>query len=212
MSDYLWDKSGEADPEVERLEQLLGGLRHRPAALELPRATPKRTTYGASRFLRTAALAAAALALVALSGLLIALLAPDAGEHVATDTREASRTGEGRMQAADAAGVAAPRAGVVEETNETTGRQYAPVQTAGVRRGSSGARPVARRSRDAARRVRGARPSVSAEVAAWHTARTLDAGNEADRAEAKEQLLYALRLASVKLGDARRMAHGDDDN
>ncbi|MBL8233475.1 MAG: FecR domain-containing protein [Bryobacterales bacterium] len=35
--DYLWDKSGSPDPEVERLEQLLGGLRHRGAAPELPK-------------------------------------------------------------------------------------------------------------------------------------------------------------------------------
>ncbi len=38
MSDYLWDKSGEADPEVERLEELLGTLSHRPRDGELPEA------------------------------------------------------------------------------------------------------------------------------------------------------------------------------
>lgn len=31
MSDYLWDKSGAVDPEVERLEQLLAPLAHRPS-------------------------------------------------------------------------------------------------------------------------------------------------------------------------------------
>jgi heme exporter protein D len=36
MSDYLWDKSGEPEAEVERLEELLGNLRHRPRMLELP--------------------------------------------------------------------------------------------------------------------------------------------------------------------------------
>ncbi|MDT5158239.1 MAG: hypothetical protein QOH51_2596 [Acidobacteriota bacterium] len=36
MSDYLWDKSGEPEAEVERLEELLGSLRHRPRMLELP--------------------------------------------------------------------------------------------------------------------------------------------------------------------------------
>ncbi|MCA1591201.1 MAG: hypothetical protein LC754_00785, partial [Acidobacteria bacterium] len=36
MSDYLWDKSGETDAEVERLEELLGGLRYRPQEFELP--------------------------------------------------------------------------------------------------------------------------------------------------------------------------------
>ncbi|MDT7779523.1 MAG: hypothetical protein QOC99_2035, partial [Acidobacteriota bacterium] len=36
MSDYLWDKSGEPEAEVERLEELLGSLRHTPRMLELP--------------------------------------------------------------------------------------------------------------------------------------------------------------------------------
>jgi len=42
MSDhYLWDKSGEPDPELEQLEHLLGGLRYQPRALDLP-AVPRR--------------------------------------------------------------------------------------------------------------------------------------------------------------------------
>src|SRR5262245_29185128 len=34
--DYLWDKSGQADPEIERLEQTLARLGHREAPLDLP--------------------------------------------------------------------------------------------------------------------------------------------------------------------------------
>jgi hypothetical protein len=34
--DYLWDRTGAPDPEVGRLEQLLGSLAHRPASLQLP--------------------------------------------------------------------------------------------------------------------------------------------------------------------------------
>ncbi len=38
MSDeYLWNRSGEPDPEVERLELLLGGLRHRSGPLDYTR-------------------------------------------------------------------------------------------------------------------------------------------------------------------------------
>jgi hypothetical protein len=40
MSDYLWDKTGEADPEVERLEELLGGLRFQPRTFEVPTTLP----------------------------------------------------------------------------------------------------------------------------------------------------------------------------
>jgi hypothetical protein len=34
--DYLWDKSGEPDPEIQELEQILAALRYQPKPLELP--------------------------------------------------------------------------------------------------------------------------------------------------------------------------------
>jgi len=34
--DYLWDRSGEPDPEVQELEDILGTLRYQPRALEIP--------------------------------------------------------------------------------------------------------------------------------------------------------------------------------
>jgi hypothetical protein len=34
--DYLWDKTGEPDPEVQELEELLGALRYRPKPLDIP--------------------------------------------------------------------------------------------------------------------------------------------------------------------------------
>lgn len=56
--DYLWDKSGEADPEVEELELLLTRFRYEPKPLELP--APPRRVYWPH-------LAAAAVLLVALA-------------------------------------------------------------------------------------------------------------------------------------------------
>jgi len=42
--DYLWDKSGEPDPEIQRLEQILGTLRYEEKPLELPeQITPSRS-------------------------------------------------------------------------------------------------------------------------------------------------------------------------
>jgi hypothetical protein len=32
--DYLWDKTGEPDPEIQQLEEILGTLRYQP--LQLP--------------------------------------------------------------------------------------------------------------------------------------------------------------------------------
>jgi hypothetical protein len=40
-SDYLWDRSGEPDPDVAHLEEVLGTLRHRSPLADLP-ARPKR--------------------------------------------------------------------------------------------------------------------------------------------------------------------------
>ncbi len=34
--DYLWDKSGEPDPQVQQLEEILGTLRYQHQALEIP--------------------------------------------------------------------------------------------------------------------------------------------------------------------------------
>lgn len=38
--DYLWDKSGAPDPEVQQLEEILGALRYQPKPFEIPRDVP----------------------------------------------------------------------------------------------------------------------------------------------------------------------------
>ena len=35
--EYLWDKSGEPDPEIQQLEEVLGSLKYQPRPLEIPR-------------------------------------------------------------------------------------------------------------------------------------------------------------------------------
>jgi hypothetical protein len=34
--DYLWDKSGEPDPQIQQLEEILGRLRYQPKPLKIP--------------------------------------------------------------------------------------------------------------------------------------------------------------------------------
>lgn len=76
MSDYLWDKKGEPDAEVARLEAALGAFRHEPRPLNLPagdaapgphaaKLLPFAPRPRASRLFAPAALAAAAALLVA---------------------------------------------------------------------------------------------------------------------------------------------------
>ena len=45
--DYLWDKSGEPDPQIQQLEEILGTLRYQPKTLEIPPEllTPRRRNY-----------------------------------------------------------------------------------------------------------------------------------------------------------------------
>jgi hypothetical protein len=40
--EYLWDKSGEPDPEIKQLEDILGTLRYQPKPLQLPELTRER--------------------------------------------------------------------------------------------------------------------------------------------------------------------------
>ena len=39
--DYLWDKSGEPDPQIQELEEILAPLRYQPKPLELPVVRPR---------------------------------------------------------------------------------------------------------------------------------------------------------------------------
>jgi hypothetical protein len=38
--EYLWDKTGEPDPQVQQLEEILGSLRYQPKPLEIPKELP----------------------------------------------------------------------------------------------------------------------------------------------------------------------------
>src|SRR5216683_2867319 len=70
--DYLWDRSGPPDPDVERLEQMLGRLRSTPPVPDLSKVRGRATmvrlepdaTYLGVRFLAPALAAAAAIALM----------------------------------------------------------------------------------------------------------------------------------------------------
>ncbi len=45
--DYLWDKTGEPDPQIQQLEEILGSLRYQPKPLEIPEGlpVPRRRNY-----------------------------------------------------------------------------------------------------------------------------------------------------------------------
>jgi hypothetical protein len=62
--DYLWDRSGKLDPDVERLERTLGELRHHGPAPDFSKAPGAVREFPRPRVVRTAAIAAAAAGVV----------------------------------------------------------------------------------------------------------------------------------------------------
>ncbi|HKQ99412.1 MAG TPA: hypothetical protein VJT09_01995 [Pyrinomonadaceae bacterium] len=79
--DYLWDKSGEADPDIKQLEERLGQLRFkRPAApLPLP-AEPSTRSFRLSTYTPALAIAASLLLLILAGGLWMSLRRPASTE------------------------------------------------------------------------------------------------------------------------------------
>src|SRR2546423_11818499 len=92
MSDYLWDKTGEREEEVERLEGLLGNLRYKPRPRELPTEVGADAAH-ATRPLRTSRLFRPAFVAAVAAALLLALVA------VALILLRTNATGGGRQSA-----------------------------------------------------------------------------------------------------------------
>lgn len=223
MSDYLWDKTGEPDEEVERLEALLGTLAHRPRPLALP----ARDAHAANAAGRPSRLFAP-WALAAAAALLVAALAGAAALLRSRETpasKEAAVSNETRPSRVEAA---------PEKSPEGAKREERPAAPESARGGASKDGRVAVESKDeriavedfprGSRAAKGARlasaqrrqkvPSPPARVVAADGGGTaLEAMSaaggapslfESTRLMTKEQLVYALRLTGAKLRDVRQ--------
>lgn len=178
-NDYLWDKTGEPDPEVQQLEQVLGTLRYQPRPLDIP----GHLAPGQKRafFPRLLAIAATIAVMLLGVGLWFGLQRQQTSE-VSKDGIKPVTTNGGNQTA-----VLAPN---------TDNRPAATLPSIG-----RGDEPIRHRvdrgvlSRDLARSRRPAlnTPELAAE--------------ERKEAEAaKEQLMLALRVASSKLSFAQKKA------
>jgi|SRR5215204_2158027 len=209
MSDYLWDKTGEPDAEVERLEALLGGFGHTPRPLALPAPA---ATYGRRRswlFAPVGLAAAAALVLAFLAGVVI-LLRP---------------TSEGTSAAAS--GTLRPQEGALSK-HTPEAREPTQVPSGGMVKDERVALEIHRRGpRDmkgeqpASLQRRRQKPAAVAHVGTPDGAppafETMSAGGggapslfESTRLMTKEQLVYALRLTGAKLRDVSLRTQGRD--
>ena len=176
--DYLWDKTGEPDPEIQELEQVLGTLRYQPRSLDIPdRIAPTQKRVLFPRFLAIAATIAIMLLGV---GLWLSLHRRTTGGSQVAD--KPAPTDGGRQSA-----VAAPK---------TDNGAAVPSP-----RITPGDKPIRHRvnhevlSREFANNRR---PRVKTP--------DLDANERNEALAAKEQLMLALRVASSKLSFAQRKA------
>jgi hypothetical protein len=208
MNDYLWDKSGEPDAEVERLENLLGSLRQERRPLELPPeifvAHPRRR---AAWFPYAAA---AALALAALAGFWSFLAYR---QNVTTGSRtianaSSEKTTE-KTTATTAPNDAIRETATASNGNDNEGAQPKEVkeQFAPEKRHEQTSRVVTERKarQFVARRAPRRRENLDKREETRGTTQIDQlVASERERQTAKEQLMLALRLTSEKLRDVQR--------
>lgn len=176
--DYLWDRSGQPDPEIQQLEELLGTLRYQPRPLEIPAGVQVERQRNFFRSLAPRLAIAATIALLLLGfGVWIGLqrfgrvqpvAVTPANRPAPVPSREEDRSASPAPEQKDAE---TPKQQPVNEPTlaEYSGRRHP-------------ARNVALQNR-------------------------LLAAREAKEAEAaKDQLMLALRLTSAKLNYAQKKA------
>jgi hypothetical protein len=182
-SDYLWDKTGEPDREIQQLEEILGTLRYQPRPLEIPAAVRvgRERSFFRGFGPRLPIAATIAMLLVGL-GLWLGLQRLQRRQHIQPSEvvqtpnkpaldRSQSQTGVNSPEENHSSDLAvAPEP--IHKTNDTPRRHR--VNQATLARNSNRLRNEAARN-------------------------TQLAANARQGAAAKDQLLLALRMASAKL-------------
>lgn len=226
MSDYLWDKSGEPDPTIERLEELLGARRYEREPLRLPpRATvaaPRRSyafgsyTRGVAAASIAAGLLLATIGVVWLNELRDPVAITENDLVNASDSSITTQGGEVPYASGTDVSHTRPGRGVDDPIEDITGEgsRHRPRAMSGAAKGKSKVsvnRATNRAIRESSARVEVARATTrsSRGHGAWLNggvdnahAPHRDRQND-ERQNAKEQLMFALRLASTKLSVAR---------
>jgi hypothetical protein len=177
--DYLWDKTGEPDPEIQELEQLLGTLRYQPRPLDIPDGivpSQKRVLFP-----RLLAIAATIAVMLLGAGLWLSLHRRQ-GNEVSKVPNKAATSGSERT------------AVVVPDTGNDDSAAVSP-------RIEVAAKPNRHRVNHSAMShefANNRRPRVNTPA--------LDEKERNEALAAKEQLMLALRVASSKLSFAQRKA------
>lgn len=188
--DYLWDKTGEPDPEIVELEQVLGALRYQPRSLEIPetlRIERKRTLFPGLAI-------AAAIALM-IAGVGLWLVTRNQSEAIVTSQTPVEVP---IVQTQDSP----PKSPVL--SNTISGKEVIPnsigIEKTRNRQLDRQTTSATTKSTLASNRRRARRQIVNSPE--------LTASELAEAKIAKEQLLFALRVASSKLSLAQKRAQG----
>jgi hypothetical protein len=192
--DYLWDKSGEPDPDIEQLEQTLGRLRYKRPLEPLPLPAPSRWSFRQSFSPRLAA--AAALLVLLLAGGIWLSLRRSSPATVATPvaTKEVPEEKRSEPQQYEASGPRPPLgSGSPIESRLASGgdkpravEQEAVTPRKPLPRQFSGTRQLLARQRDAKASTQ--REQISRR----------------EGEQAKAQLILALHIASDKLSTVQK--------
>jgi hypothetical protein len=174
--DYLWDRSGEPDPEIARLEKTLGRLRHQPETVKLPLPVQARRPF-------FPALAAAAIILMVLAaGLWLAL------RRSINEERNDPRVV-----------IASPVPGLLAQTKTPVIPDAPNHNQAATDQPSALSTPTEAKRKGATRRVSAGTAARVPVVAQRVKPRRSEAQTMREGEEATEKLMMALRFASSKL-------------
>jgi hypothetical protein len=203
MSDYLWDKTGEPDEDVARLEELLGTLRYEPRPLVLPTelgAQTARSKFRPQRSFKRQWLAlAAALLLMLLTGVWMLKWQHDnrARREAAIKTNSKSVTHETVPNGKTAPAEQTASTTTKEQLAPSQIKEFTPIKASPPKR-------VIYRAARAPRHVRSIRSAPREQVATNRHSENANATLKQQQQQATEQLLLALRITSAKLNYAER--------
>ncbi|HJR08905.1 MAG TPA: hypothetical protein VJ842_16730 [Pyrinomonadaceae bacterium] len=214
MSDYLWDKTGEAEEDVEQLENLLGALRYQPRPLEIPAtamptlARPRTTLI----FSRPRLAIAASLLLTLLAGTWFVTRQGEPQTDKLAKVNSGGETVESKQTAtAVAPNVETKNNASIDNAVEQKQRENRAVVVATAtpkihRETQRAPRQFVAKRQKTQPRLEENTPAPREEVAvnsggmSWQVEQPLTPRQR----EATEQLMLALRLASAKLNYAQR--------
>lgn len=214
MSDYLWDKTGEPEEDVEQLENLLGALKYQPRPLDIPLSTmPKAKARPATIFFSRPRLAiAASLLLTLLAGTwFVTRQTPQPTDHHASVNKGSETSGSRQPEKAvvtvDKNGNNASDGGSrVNVAGPEPRESKAGIVTASARKTQRAPRGlIAGRQKLQPRRMSSEDTPAPQELLAANSTRwQVEEPLTPQQREATEQLMLALRVASAKFNYAQR--------